>query len=206
KDMILSNTGIEAELLDVVRLKARKVEPFKDNPHQVENWEYDNRVKWMKLKSITFSEIPQGCISKEELLFFNTKPILNKQDMSLIRNGFRSLQFIKPDFLEFYIKEFEGRFKIYSNLSWNRQIYKKLSLTDLHFVNIMEEMHKKFESKFFFITPNPLLLVSLSGIFELDLCYYKLIASIINGKDWKVRTKNNLFYSNLKQPIPNKVS
>jgi hypothetical protein len=193
-DIIMSNTNTEAALLDLVRLKAKKVNPMIHNPHQVENWEYDNKVRWRKLKSFAINEIPAKCFSMDECLFYNTKHLLNRQDMDLFKTGLKSLQFIDPSFLEFYIKEYEGRIKIYANLKWKGQVYRKLSLTDLHYVSIMEEMYRKFKCEFFFISPNPLLMLSLSGVFEKDLCYYKLIASVITGKDLRVCAKQSLYF------------
>jgi hypothetical protein len=196
-DIVMSNTNTEAGLLDVVRLQARKVQPGKDNPHQVENWEYDDRVKWQKIRSIGLHELPQKCLSDEEYLFFNNNHFLNKQDMKSLKCSLKSLQFIEPTFLEFFVKKYE-EIKIYANLKWKGQVYKKLALTDLHFENIMKGLYTKYKKEYFFITPTPKLLVSLSGIFERNLCYYKLIASIVSANDSKVCPKNALFYQSLK--------
>jgi hypothetical protein len=114
--------------------------------------------------------------------------------MGSITGEMKSLQLIQPSFLEFYIKEYEGATKIYANLRWNEQVYKKLALTDPHYTGEMEKTYHKYKKDVFFITHNPIVLVSLSSIFEHDLCYYKLIASIITAKDGKVCPKNTLFF------------
>jgi len=198
EDIIMANTKTEVAILDHVKIKAIKVNPINDNPHQVENWVYDRTEKWKKIKSLAFYEIPTSSFSTDKYLFFNTKHILNKQDMSSISTGLKSLQLIKPSFLEFYVKEYEGAIKIYANLQWHGEVYKRLSVTDPNCVSIIEEMCKNMTERCFYIKPTPVLLISLSSIFEHDLCYYKLIASVIVDVDREgvICSKQHLYFLN----------
>lgn len=192
RDIVLKGLFREAEVLDIVRINLQKVEPTPENPHQQENWIYDTNSIWEPVRTVSFSDIPSSIISKHNYLFFNPRHFLNKNEMSSLRTGLHSLELIRPDFFEFCIKEFEGQVKYYSNLKWNGITYKRIALTDPVYEQQALDLYKKYQKMFFFFSSTPLLVVSLSGVFEHDLCYYKLIASVLTDTNTRLCSKPKL--------------
>ncbi len=192
RDILLKGKFREANVLDIVRINLRKVDPAPDNPHQQENWTYDPEGIWEFVRTISVHEIPNSILSNNSYLFYNPRHFLNKTEMQSICSGLHSLALIRPDFFEFSIKEYEGQVRYYSNLCWNGITYKHIALTDPVYEQQAAELYNKYHKKCFFFSSNPFLVVSLSGVYEHDLCYYKLIACVIIDENTRFCSKPEL--------------
>ncbi len=194
RDIMLKGLYREAAVLDVVRISMQKVEPTIDNPHQIENWNYNANEQWELVKTIEYKDVPKSLLYKGNYLFYNTKRLLNKADMQCVTSGFHSIVLIEPSFFEFYLCEFEDTIKFYANIKYNGIVYRKIALTDPIYEHQATELYKQNKQSIFFVSYNPYLVISLGGVFEQDLCYYKLIASILTNPKAKLCAKTALVY------------
>lgn len=130
--------GKVVQVLDIVRIKLLSPEPTEAQP---ENYLYDSRVKWEKIRRITLDElIRQRGYDQPSMIFYNNKKEVSREELK----GQASLLFVNVQNSHIFIKTFYdgGRRnkRIQFNFEYNNATYRFFKVSDVAVKEAFQDM------------------------------------------------------------------
>ncbi|MDP3041140.1 MAG: hypothetical protein Q8N62_00180 [Candidatus Omnitrophota bacterium] len=161
------------ELLDIIRIPYKKLQPTAYQPENVliseEGWQYIG--KWPKNKLDSLCDKPKEIFINQVIKDRITVEFFEKNRLK------SSLLLIKPESIKLFRKDFRNKKKLRAIFVYNDLEY-DFGVTDPIFC---EKYAKEKEGFYKLDSKDVYLCISLAAPFYKDRCCYKLVASIIEG-------------------------
>lgn len=170
QDLIYEN-GLEAQILDIVRVQVKDVDERFKNKYQPENYILNNEYY---LEYINYLEMYnlEEFIDYSDTIFFNKYKCISDNELKDL-SYVNSLLLLKVSILKVKIKK-NARRRLVANIKYNGVWYNDITITDMKFTEkYYDEILPSDNGKNFY---NIKIVVSLGELFNNN--HYKLIATV----------------------------